>query len=110
MWINNGHTRDKHRGGGGGGGGVNPIYSKSLNSTDAEDKIFWLLGVNIMPADALAPNIANASADMVLAASDKQQVLLLQSLFHLLGSNQIKDKIQMWISFMIFKTIQHVKS
>ena len=31
-----------------------------------------------MPADALAPNVARASAGMVLAVMDKQHVLLFQ--------------------------------
>ena len=33
------------------------------------------LGVNIMPADALAPKVASASAGMVLAVYDKQHIL-----------------------------------
>ena len=37
-----------------------------LNSSDAGDEIFWILGVNTMPADALAPKLASASAGMVL--------------------------------------------
>ena len=39
----------------------------SINSSDAGDEIFWLSGVNTMPADALAPKVARASADIVLA-------------------------------------------
>ena len=38
-----------------------------LNSSDAGDGIFWLLGVNTMPADTLAPKVTRASAGMVLA-------------------------------------------
>ena len=37
-----------------------------LNSSGAGDGILRLLGVNIMPADALAPKVASASAGMVL--------------------------------------------
>ena len=57
-----------------------------------------------MPADALAPKVARASADMVLAVQDRQHVLVFQSSFHLLGSSQSQDMIQnVNISFMIFK-------
>ena len=35
-------------------------------------------GVNTMPADALAPKVARASADMVLVLLDRQHVLLFQ--------------------------------
>ena len=37
-----------------------------INSTDAGDGMFWLWGVNNMPADALAPKVARASAGMVM--------------------------------------------
>ena len=39
-----------------------------INSSDAGNRIFWTWGVNTMPADALAPEVARASADIVLAA------------------------------------------
>ena len=39
---------------------------KCINSSDAGDRIFQLYGVNTMPADALAPKVARASAGMVL--------------------------------------------
>ena len=38
----------------------------NLNSSDAGDGIFRLWWVNIMPADALAPQVARASAGMIL--------------------------------------------
>ena len=38
-----------------------------LYPSDAGDAIFWLCGVNTIPADALAPKVARASAGMVLA-------------------------------------------
>ena len=61
-----------------------------------------------MPADALAPKVAKASAGMVLAVY-RQHVFLFQSQFHLLESSQIQDTIKnVNISFVIFKTIQHV--
>ena len=43
--------------------------SQWVNSLEAGDGIFFdrLLGVNTMPADALAPNVASASAVMILA-------------------------------------------
>ena len=64
-----------------------------------------------MPADALAPKVASASAGMVLAAEDWQHILLFQDKFHALGWNQIQDMIQnVNISFTIFKIILHVKS
>ena len=50
-----------------------------FNSLDASDGIFWLWGVNAMPADSLAPKVARASAGMVLTVQDRQYVLLLQS-------------------------------
>ena len=63
-----------------------------------------------MPADALTPEVASASAGMVLAVYDNQQLLLFQS-WYLLGSSQIQDTIQnVNIYFIIFKIIQHVKS
>ena len=46
---------------------------------DAEGIIFWLLGVNTMPADALTPKVASTSAGMELAVKDRQHVLLSQS-------------------------------
>ena len=53
------------------------------------------LGVNTMPADELAPEVASASAGMVLA-------LLFQTEFQLLGSRPIQDTIQnVNISFII---------
>ena len=49
-------------------------------------KLFWfwkrnipVSGVNAMSADALAPEVARASAGMVLAVEDRQYVLLFQS-------------------------------
>ena len=36
-------------------------------------------GVNTMPADALAPKLARASAAMVLAVYDRQHILLFHS-------------------------------
>ena len=69
------------------------------------------LEVNAMPADAGAPKAARASAGTVLGAYDRQHVLLFQSPFHLLWSNQIQDMVQnVNMSFIIFKTIWHVKS
>ena len=44
------------------------LGSVSVNSSDAGDRILWLWGVNTMPADALAPKVARASAGMALAA------------------------------------------
>ena len=38
-----------------------------------------VLGVNTMPADALAPKVARASAAMVLAVYDRQHALLLSN-------------------------------
>ena len=64
------------------------------NSSNAGYGIFRLLGVNTMPADALAPEVASASAGMVLAVYDRQHVLLFQNWFHLLGPGQIQDTIQ----------------
>ena len=64
-----------------------------------------------MPADALAPYIARASAGMVLTELDRQQVGLLHCEFDLFLLNEIQDIV--WnvnASFKIFKTIQHVKS
>ena len=64
-----------------------------------------------MPADALAPEVARASAGMILAVQDRQHVFLFQSKFHLLGSSQFQDTIQnVNISFMIFKIIQNIES
>ena len=64
-----------------------------------------------MPADVLAPIVARASADIVLAVEDRQHVFLFEGWFHLLGWSQIQDTIQnVNIPFVIFKTIQHVKS
>ena len=37
-----------------------------INSSDAETGKFWLWGVNTIPADALAPKVARASAGMAL--------------------------------------------
>ena len=37
-----------------------------INSSNARDRIFWLFLVNTMPADALAPQVTKAWADMVL--------------------------------------------
>ena len=34
------------------------------------------LGINGIPADALAPKVTGASADMVLTVQDRQHVLL----------------------------------
>ena len=59
-----------------------------------------MLGVNTMPADALASKVARASAGMILAVK-YTHVLLVQSFFHLLVSSQIQDMV----SFVIFKTI-----
>ena len=57
-----------------------------------------------MPADALAPKISSTSADMVLALTKRQHVVLFQSYFHLLESSQIQDTIQNEnISFVISK-------
>ena len=48
-----------------------PAYPKFggvlINSTDAAGGTFWFCGVNIMPADAVAPKVARASASMILA-------------------------------------------
>ena len=64
-----------------------------------------------MPPNALSPKIASASTGMVLAVLDRKYVLLFHSYFHLLESSQNQDHIQnVNISFIIFKTIQHVKS
>ena len=68
-------------------------------------------GVNTMPADALALKVARVSAGMVLAMLDRQHAFLFQSKFHVLGSSQIQDTIENEnIFFLMFKTIQHVKS
>ena len=89
----------------------NGIYSGVLNSSDAGDGIFRLLEINTMPTDALTSEVTSASPGMLLTVWDRQYVLLLQSWFHLLGSNQIQDMIQnVNIYLIIFKTIQHVKS
>ena len=63
-----------------------------------------------MPADALAPKVVSGSAGTVLAVWDRQHVLLFQSKFHSLGSSQIHGRIRILsVSFIIFKTTQHVK-
>ena len=41
-------------------------YVQLFTSSDAGDGIFWLLGVDTMPVDALASKVARASAGMVL--------------------------------------------
>ena len=50
------------------------IRSLVVNSHNSDFQLFWCwrrnivaLVVNTMPADALGPNVANASANMVLA-------------------------------------------
>ena len=69
------------------------------------------MGISTMPADALAPKVARASAGMVLAVWNRWRVLLFQSQFHWLQSIQIHDTFQnVNITFLIFKSIQHVKS
>ena len=50
-----------------------------INSSDAGDGIFRFWGVSTMPADALAPKVASASAGMLLAVYDRQHVCLFQS-------------------------------
>ena len=50
--------------------------------------------VNTNPADALAPNVVSTSEYMALAAHVRQHALMLQSLFHPLGSSQLEDLIQ----------------
>ena len=47
--------------------GVSCFVFYIVNFSDAGDGIFWLLGFNTMPGDALAPKVARASAGMVLA-------------------------------------------
>ena len=69
-----------------------------LNSFDARDGIFWLIG-NIMPADALATTAARASAGTVLIMWGKQHVVLLLREFHMFFrfnfvSNRIQEIIQ----------------
>ena len=65
-------------------------------------------GVNTMSADALAPKVASASADMVLAVWDRQHVLLFHIQFHLIKSSKIQDTTQnVNISFRIYTKIQH---
>ena len=44
-----------------------PCETSHINSLDAGDGIFQLWGYNTMHADALAPKVNGASADMVLA-------------------------------------------
>ena len=39
-------------------------------------------GVNTMPADAMAPNVASASEGMVLSVEDREHILLFQSKLH----------------------------
>ena len=64
-----------------------------------------------MPADALAPKVARASAGIVLSVKDRQHVGLLHCKFGLLLLNTIQDMVQNAdTSLLIFKTIQHVKS
>ena len=64
-----------------------------------------------MPPDAMAPGVARAWAGMVLAVWDRHNVLLFQSQCHLFGSSQILDAFQnVDMYFMIFKTIQYIKS
>ena len=55
------------------------FFDINHNSSDAEDGIIPAFGVNTMPANALAPKVASASAGMVLAGQDRQHVLLFQS-------------------------------
>ena len=60
-----------------------------------------------MPADALA---TLASAGIVLTVQARQHVWLLHSLSGLLRLNKIQDTMQnVNTSFVIFKTIEHVK-
>ena len=67
------------------------------------------LGVNTMPADALAPEVARASTGMVFSASDRQHVGLLHCEFGLLLLNKIQDMMQnVNTSLVAFKTIQQV--
>ena len=64
------------------------------------------LGVNTMPADALAPKVSRASAGMVLSALDRQHVRLLHCEFGLLLLNKIKDMARnVNTSWIIFETI-----
>ena len=51
-------------------------------------------GVNTMPADALAPKVARASAGMVLLVYDRQHVGLRHCEFGLFLLNKIQDMIQ----------------
>ena len=48
----------------------------SINYLDARYGLFWLWGVNTLPAYALVPDVSSASAGMVLAVLDRQHVLL----------------------------------
>ena len=60
-----------------------------------------------MPVDALAPKVASASAGMVLAVQDSQLLLSIQRKFHLLGSSQIQDTIQIVnVPFIIFNSLR----
>ena len=65
------------------------------------------LGVNTMPADALATKVASASAGMVLSVLNGQHMLF-QSSFHLLGSSQIQDTIYLLRVKSILDGTDHV--
>ena len=56
-----------------------PILVRRQLDTDAGNVIFQLWGDNTMPADALAPKVARASAGMVLVVRDRLLVLLFLS-------------------------------
>ena len=61
-----------------------------------------------MPADALAPKVASASAGIVLTVLDS---IVIPELISSTCLSQIHDTIQnVNISFIIFKTIQLAKS
>ena len=59
-----------------------------------------------MPAGALAPKVANASAGMVLAVEDRQHVLLSCNESYLI--HVTSQKVNM--SLLIFQTIHYAKS
>ena len=51
-------------------------------------------GINAMPADALTPKVARASADILLAVHGRQHALLFENWFHRRGWSQIQGTIQ----------------
>ena len=67
-----------------------------------------------MSADALAPEVARASADMLLAEWDKQHIIFvpqfIPSTWVKPNNNEIQDMIQNVIIFYkIFKTTWHIR-